>query len=55
MDAGDGHEQWTIGEFAERARTTVKTVRFYSDRGLLPEASPNEHRSTRERCSCQLS
>ncbi|MFD7919923.1 MerR family transcriptional regulator [Streptomyces sp. NPDC059740] len=30
---------WTIGELAARARVTVKTVRFYSDRGLLPEAS----------------
>jgi len=30
---------WSIGELAERAGTTVKTVRFYSDRGLLPEAS----------------
>ncbi|MGW6394884.1 helix-turn-helix domain-containing protein [Streptomyces sp. NPDC055103] len=29
---------WTIGELAERAGATVKTVRFYSDRGLLPEA-----------------
>jgi DNA-binding transcriptional MerR regulator len=28
---------WSIGELAERAATTVKTVRFYSDRGLLPE------------------
>ncbi|SDJ56036.1 MerR family transcriptional regulator [Streptomyces indicus] len=28
---------WSIGELAEHARTTVKTVRFYSDRGLLPE------------------
>ncbi|MBO1417340.1 MerR family transcriptional regulator [Streptomyces sp. FH025] len=27
-----------IGELAERAGVTVKTVRFYSDRGLLPEA-----------------
>lgn len=26
----------TIGELAERAGVTVKTVRFYSDRGLLP-------------------
>ncbi|MFR9676350.1 MerR family transcriptional regulator [Streptomyces sp. TR06-5] len=33
---------WSIGELAERAGVTVKTVRFYSDRGLLPEA----HRST---------
>lgn len=31
-------ELWSIGEFAERAGVTVKTVRFYSDRGLLPEA-----------------
>ncbi|PSM42758.1 MerR family transcriptional regulator [Streptomyces dioscori] len=29
----------SIGELAALARTTVKTVRFYSDRGLLPEAS----------------
>ncbi len=28
-----------IGELAERAGVTVKTVRFYSDAGLLPEAS----------------
>ncbi|MEV5434010.1 MerR family transcriptional regulator [Streptomyces sp. NPDC052701] len=30
---------WGIGELAEHAGVTVKTVRFYSDRGLLPEAS----------------
>ncbi|OQR64529.1 MerR family transcriptional regulator [Streptomyces maremycinicus] len=30
---------WSIGELAERAGVTVKTVRFYSDRDLLPEAS----------------
>ncbi|MFF3614931.1 MerR family transcriptional regulator [Streptomyces sp. NPDC002580] len=30
---------WTIGELAERAGATVKTVRFYSDRGLLPEGA----------------
>ncbi|GGU82625.1 MerR family transcriptional regulator [Streptomyces litmocidini] len=29
---------WSIGELAARADVTVKTVRFYSDRGLLPEA-----------------
>lgn len=29
---------WTIGELAARAGATVKAVRFYSDRGLLPEA-----------------
>jgi DNA-binding transcriptional MerR regulator len=29
---------WSIGELAGRAGVTVKTVRFYSDRGLLPEA-----------------
>ncbi|MFF8444232.1 MerR family transcriptional regulator [Streptomyces californicus] len=28
-----------IGELAERAGVSVRTVRFYSDRGLLPEAS----------------
>ncbi|MEU8954641.1 MerR family transcriptional regulator [Streptomyces sp. NPDC048518] len=30
---------WSIGQLAERAGVTVKTVRFYSDRGLLPEAA----------------
>ncbi|GGX96303.1 MerR family transcriptional regulator [Streptomyces minutiscleroticus] len=30
---------WSIGELAGHAGVTVKTVRFYSDRGLLPEAS----------------
>ncbi|MFG2334169.1 MerR family transcriptional regulator [Streptomyces sp. NPDC048604] len=29
---------WSIGELAERADVTVKTVRYYSDGGLLPEA-----------------
>ncbi|MET9437151.1 MerR family transcriptional regulator [Streptomyces sp. NPDC006551] len=29
----------SIGELAEKAGVTVKTVRFYSDRGLLPEAA----------------
>ncbi|MFE0644925.1 MerR family transcriptional regulator [Streptomyces sp. NPDC058877] len=29
---------WSIGELAARADVTVKTVRFYTDRGLLPEA-----------------
>ncbi|MER6112355.1 MerR family transcriptional regulator [Streptomyces hirsutus] len=30
---------WSIGELAERTDVTVKSIRFYSDRGLLPEAS----------------
>lgn len=30
---------WGIGELAERAGVSVKTVRFYSDNGLLPEAA----------------
>ncbi|MFG3408003.1 MerR family transcriptional regulator [Streptomyces sp. NPDC048142] len=36
----------TIGELAEHVGVSVKTVRFYSDRGLLPEASrsPGGHR-----------
>ena len=29
---------WSIGELAERSGVTVKTVRYYSERGLLPEA-----------------
>ncbi|MFE6159240.1 MerR family transcriptional regulator [Streptomyces sp. NPDC056486] len=30
---------WSIGELAEHAGVSVKTIRFYSDRGLLPEAA----------------
>lgn len=33
-----GHDLLGIGDLAGRAGVTVKTVRFYSDRGLLPEA-----------------
>lgn len=33
-----GEVLWSIGELAERAGVTVKTVRFYADRGLLPQA-----------------
>lgn len=29
---------WSIGDLAREAGVTVKTVRFYTDRGLLPEA-----------------
>ncbi|WP_282694470.1 MerR family transcriptional regulator [Streptomyces sp. CC208A] len=36
MTGADG--TWSIGELAGRAEVTVKTVRYYSDRGLLPEA-----------------
>ncbi|WP_432055890.1 MerR family transcriptional regulator [Streptomyces sp. bgisy022] len=37
---GASHDAlWTIGELAERAGVTVKSVRFYSDGGLLPEAA----------------
>ncbi|WP_420032057.1 MerR family transcriptional regulator [Streptomyces sp. cg28] len=38
MTPGSGSDGlWSIGELAEHAGTTVKTVRFYSDSGLLPE------------------
>ncbi|MFD7610445.1 MerR family transcriptional regulator [Streptomyces sp. NPDC059828] len=30
---------WSIGELAQHAGVTVKTVRFYTDRGLLPETA----------------
>ncbi|MGW1135491.1 helix-turn-helix domain-containing protein [Streptomyces griseoluteus] len=32
-----GSTSWSIGDLAARAGVTVKTVRFYSDQGLLPE------------------
>ncbi|MFC5890307.1 MerR family transcriptional regulator [Kitasatospora aburaviensis] len=32
------HDLLSIGELAEQAGVSVKAVRFYSDRGLLPEA-----------------
>lgn len=34
---GAEDEVWSIGELAERAGVSVKTVRYYSERGLLPE------------------
>ncbi|WP_394824812.1 MerR family transcriptional regulator [Pendulispora albinea] len=39
-------ERLTIGELARRTGTTVKTLRFYSDEGLLPPAgrSPSGYR-----------
>ncbi|WP_327658195.1 helix-turn-helix domain-containing protein [Streptomyces sp. NBC_00483] len=36
-ESGSSDGLWSIGELAEHAGTTVKTVRFYSDNGLLPE------------------
>ncbi|MDF3297490.1 MerR family transcriptional regulator [Streptomyces tropicalis] len=35
-------DDMSIGELAAQARTTVKTVRFYSDRGLLPETARSD-------------
>ena len=35
---------WTIGELAEEFDTTLRTIRFYEDRGLL---SPERHGQTR--------
>lgn len=42
----NGHTLHSIGELARRTGTTVKTVRFYSDCGLLPPAdrSPGGYR-----------
>ncbi|MEV6568182.1 MerR family transcriptional regulator [Streptomyces kronopolitis] len=37
--SGSPDDMWSIGELAEQAGVTVKTVRFYSNRGLLPEAA----------------
>ncbi|WP_328859350.1 MerR family transcriptional regulator [Streptomyces sp. NBC_00306] len=34
----NGHTLYSIGELARRTGTTVKTVRFYSDCGLVPPA-----------------
>ncbi|WP_433894263.1 MerR family transcriptional regulator [Streptomyces sp. CA-111067] len=41
-----GDTSYTIGELARRTGLTVKTVRFYSDRGIVPPAgrSPAGHR-----------
>ena len=37
-----------IGELAERAGTTAKTLRFYEEQGLLPpaERTPSGYRAT---------
>ncbi|MFD7989223.1 MerR family transcriptional regulator [Kitasatospora indigofera] len=44
--AAEQQAGYSIGELAEAAGVSVKTVRFYSDSGLLPEAgrSPGGHR-----------
>ncbi|MDX3376001.1 MerR family transcriptional regulator [Streptomyces sp. ME02-6991-2A] len=34
----NGHTLYSIGELARLTGTTVKTIRFYSDRGLVPPA-----------------
>ncbi|WP_405677414.1 MerR family transcriptional regulator [Streptomyces sp. NBC_01511] len=34
----NGHTLYSIGELARRTGTTVKTIRFYSDCGLIPPA-----------------
>ncbi|MFJ8886458.1 MerR family transcriptional regulator [Streptomyces sp. NPDC102402] len=34
----NGHTLYPIGELARRTGTTVRTIRFYSDRGLVPPA-----------------
>ncbi|MER8184735.1 MerR family transcriptional regulator [Kitasatospora sp. NPDC094015] len=48
--------RYGIGELAEAAGVSVKTVRFYSDSGLLPEAgrSPGGHRRYGEAALGQL-
>lgn len=42
----DSHALYPIGELARRTGTTVKTIRFYSDCGLMPPAdrSPSGYR-----------
>ncbi|MEU0061759.1 MerR family transcriptional regulator [Streptomyces albidoflavus] len=42
----DDHPLHTIGELSRRTGTPVRTIRFYSDEGLLPPAgrSPSGHR-----------
>jgi DNA-binding transcriptional MerR regulator len=37
---------WTIGELAEEFDTTLRTIRFYEDRGLL---APERQGTTRTR------
>lgn len=42
----DGAERYEIGELARRTGVPVKTIRFWSDRGILPptDRSPSGHR-----------
>ncbi|MFJ9736620.1 MerR family transcriptional regulator [Streptomyces sp. NPDC101166] len=42
----NGHTLYSIGELARRTGITVKTIRFYSDRGLIPptDRSPAGYR-----------
>jgi DNA-binding transcriptional MerR regulator len=42
----DGETRYSIGDLARRTGLTVKTIRFYSDRGIVPPADrcPTGHR-----------
>ncbi len=43
-----------IGELAEKARTTTSTLRYYEERGLLPqpERTPTGYRSYMSESVC---
>ncbi|SOB88504.1 MerR family regulatory protein [Streptomyces sp. 1331.2] len=47
----DGDTLFTIGDLARRTGLTVKTVRFYSDTGIVPptDRSPSGYRLRRRR------
>ena len=36
MEMQEENQNWSIGELARRGGVSVKTIRFYSDAGLLP-------------------
>lgn len=38
MDGNDGDLRLTIGQLARRTGLSVKTIRWYSDQGLVPPA-----------------
>ncbi|MER7441951.1 MerR family transcriptional regulator [Micromonospora avicenniae] len=52
----NGDTRYSIGELARRTGLTVKTIRFYADRGIVPPAgrSPAGHRRYGVRALAQL-
>ena len=52
--AADSGRSWTIGELADDFQTTLRTIRFYEDRGLLAPERRGQVRVFHERDRVRL-